>query len=85
MVDIELGRLVTVARGRSEDAPNAAADFDDISELKPTQVEKYNALVAGIEDLRAEGGYDAVTIKCWGAMNCWSLPTARLWASASAC
>ena len=66
LVDLELGQLVGAARGRSDDAPNAAADFDDISELSPAQVGKYNALVAGIEDLRAQGGYDAVTIKCWG-------------------
>ncbi|MEO6062477.1 MAG: hypothetical protein ABIQ99_11115 [Thermoflexales bacterium] len=66
LVDLPLSALIDAARARIPDAANAAGDFDDISELSPVQVEKYNGLVAGIEAMRAAGGYDAVTIKCWG-------------------
>jgi len=66
LVDLPLSALIDAARARIPDAANAAGDFDDISELSPTQVDKYNGLVAGIEAMRSGGGYDAVTIKCWG-------------------
>lgn len=66
LVDVPLDDLVAAARAAGPTAPNAAAAFDDTAELTASQLELYNGLVAALDAARSGGGYDAVTVKCWG-------------------
>ncbi|MBX7214563.1 MAG: hypothetical protein K1X39_11180 [Thermoflexales bacterium] len=66
LVDVPLDTLIDAAKAEVATAANVAADFEDTSELNDEKTARFNGLVAGIDALRARGGYDAVTIKCWG-------------------
>lgn len=62
-----IARAKAIAAGRVESSrPDIMKPFDDISEVNAQQGDAFTALTLALQDLAAEGQFDALAIKCWG-------------------
>lgn len=69
VVEVGLQALISAANAQTVGANTASSpsnQFDDISELSETQLNKYDALVAAARGLAANQKFNVLTIKCWG-------------------